>query len=418
MNTVLQYLDREFSFPIRDPLWKNINVSPSFKKLLSTKAFQRLGRIKQLGPAFHVYPGAVHTRLNHSLGVFYVAGQIMRSLLRQTGSDSITIDGIKAFLCAALFHDLGHFPFAHSLKELPLTDHEILSSEIILSPSLSLSIKENLGIDPFFVAAIINEKMDDGGNSEIQIYRKILSGVLDPDKIDYLNRDAFFCGVPYGIQDAEFIIHKLTLFHNTPAITQSGMLAVENLLFSKYLMYKTVYWHKTVRIATGMIKKALFMALQDRILKADDLYNIDDEQFFQILSRKTYRPFSLLEKVLNRDFYKSVQEDTFDHNNPSHRSLLDLNFRFEKSVEIASKISKKVHRQIFPEEIIIDIPESISFEVDMFIVHENSYKNFTEAGSVFTESVIRDFTSSLRKVRLFVPEDLKPAAISIKDILS
>ncbi len=417
MNAILEYLDREFTLPVRDPLWRNINFSPSFKKLLSDRSFQRLGRIKQLGPAFHVYPGAVHTRLNHSLGVFHVAGQIMRSLLSHNKPELITIDGLKAFLCAALFHDLGHFPFAHSLKELPLTDHETLSSEIILSRPLAPAIKEALGIDPSFVAAIINEEMSDNGNPEIGFYRQILSGVLDPDKLDYLNRDAFFCGVPYGIQDADFIIHKLTSFHNAPALDRSGILAVENLLFSKYLMYKAVYWHKTVRIATGMIKKALFMALQEGIIQNSDLYNIDDEQFFQILSKKNYRPFSLIERVLNRNFYKSVIEVNFDPANHAHSKLLDLNYRFDKSVEIASKISQKVQQNVYPESVIIDIPEPISFEIDVTIMNGSTPMNFTDAGSVFTGSVVKGFTSSLRKVRLFVPETLKNTAESYKDIL-
>ncbi len=318
MNSILEYLDKNFTLPVRDPLWRNINLSPGFKKLLADRSFQRLGRIKQLGPAFHVYPGAVHTRLNHSLGVFHIAEKMIRSLLRHTAPQLMTIDGAKAFLCAALFHDLGHFPFAHSLKELPLQDHEILSSEIILSPPLSTAIKESLGIEPAFAAAIINENMSDDGNPEIRFYRRILSGVLDPDKLDYLNRDAFFCGVPYGIQDADFIIDKLTSYRNLPALDHSGILAVENLLFSKYLMYKTVYWHKTVRIATGMIKKALFMALKEGTIQDADLYNIDDEQFFQILSKKEYRPFSLIEGVLNRNFYKSVIEKEFSTGNPSH----------------------------------------------------------------------------------------------------
>ncbi len=342
----------------------------------------------------------------------------MRSLLSHNKPELITIDGLKAFLCAALFHDLGHFPFAHSLKELPLTDHEILSSEIILSRPLAPAIKEALGIDPSFVAAIINEEMSDNGNPEILYYRKILSGVLDPDKLDYLNRDAFFCGVPYGIQDADFIIHKLTSFNNAPALDLSGMLAVENLLFSKYLMYKAVYWHKAVRIATGMIKKALFMALQEGIIRDSDLYNIDDEQFFQILSKKNYRPFSLIERVLNRDFYKSIIEVNFDQTNPAHSKLLDLNYRFDKSVEIASKISQKVQQTVYPESVIIDIPEPISFEVDVTIMNGHTPMNFTEAGSVFTESVVRGFTTSLRKVRLFVPENLKTTAVSFKDLLS
>lgn len=417
MKSILSHLNHEYTFPVRDPLWKNIYLSASLKELLSDKSFQRLGRIKQLGPAFHVYPGAVHTRLNHSLGVFHLAGQIMKSILNKCNIDFLTLEGIKAFLCAALFHDIGHFPFAHSLKELPLKDHEILSSEIILSPPLSLSVKEILKVDPFFVAAIINESLNDHGNPEIQFYRKILSGVLDPDKLDYLNRDAYFCGVPYGMQDAEFIIHKLSLYDNKPALEQSGLLAVENLLFSKYMMYKAVYWHKSVRIATAMIKKAIYMALHDHIITDSQLYNIDDEQFFQILSKKEYPPFVLIDRVLNRNFFKSILDINFDPENTEHLGLLDLEYRFEKSVKIASKLSDKFHSSVLPESVIIDIPEPISFEVDMTLLDGDSTVNFTESDSVFSTAVVKGFTASLRKIRIFIPQQLMEKADTLKDIL-
>jgi len=417
MKSILSHLNNEYTLPVRDPLWKNIYLSAPLKELISDASFQRLGRIKQLGPAFHVYPGAVHTRLNHSLGVFHLAGRIMKSLLNQRNIDFLTLEGMKAFLCAALFHDLGHFPFAHSLKELPLKDHEILSSEIILSPPLSLSIKKNLKVDPFFVAAIINESLHDRGNPEIQFYRKILSGVLDPDKLDYLNRDAYFCGVPYGMQDAEFIIHKLSLYGNKPALEQSGLLAVENLLFSKYMMYKAVYWHKSVRIATGMIKKAIYMALHDKVITDSQLYNIDDEQFFQILSKKEYPPFVLIDMVLNRNFFKSILEIKFDPENPEHHRLLNLEYRFEKSVEIPSKLSGKFHSSVLPETVIIDIPEPISFEVDMTLLDGDSTVNFTESDSVFSTAVVKGFTESLRKIRIFIPQHLIEKADTLGNML-
>ncbi len=417
MNEILHHLSGDYTLPIRDPVWKNIYLSPQFKKLLSAEAFQRLGRIKQLGPAFHVYPGAVHTRLNHSLGVFHLARQIMKALLIHGGISIFTGEGIKAFLCAALFHDLGHFPFTHSLKELPLKDHEELSSEIILRKPLFSLIKESLKIDPYLVASVINEKMDDCGNPEVRFYRKVLSGVLDPDKLDYLNRDAFFCGVPYGIQDVEFIIQKLVPHHNELALEQPGLLAVENLLFSKYLMYKTVYWHKTVRIATAMIKKAILMGINENVIQPPDLYHIDDEQFFQILSKKDYRAFSLIDKVLNRNFYKSVFEYTFDSADPEHNKLLNLDARYEKSVLIASILSTKVKETVYPESVIIDIPEPISFEIDVKIINGKRCLNFTEAGSVFSSSVVDGFTSSLRKVRLFLPENLVRTAGKLDGLL-
>ena len=156
-----------------------------------------------------------------------------------------------------------------SLKELPLKEHEVLTGEIILSKELYNPIKEELGVPPEMVAAIIDKNLPDGGDEQIVLFRNLLSGVLDPDKLDYLTRDAYFCGVPYGIQDVDFIISRIKPYKKSGlAVDSQGLPAVENLLFSKYLMYKTVYWHKTVRVATAMIKKAIISGLTEEIGRA------------------------------------------------------------------------------------------------------------------------------------------------------
>ncbi len=406
MRSILSHFYSDFTFPVRDPLWNNIYFSGEFKRILSLEPVQKLGRIKQLGPAFHVYPGAVHTRLNHSLGVFHLSRKIIETFLTSTQADLFTDEGVRTFLCAALLHDLGHFPFAHSLKELPLRDHEELSAEIITSYPFADRLKTILKVDPQSVAAIIDTNLDTEGNSELQFYRKVLSGTLDPDKLDYLNRDAFFCGVPYGIQDTDFIIRKLKVSSGEPSLDSSAIMAVENLLFSKYLMYKSVYWHKTVRIATAMIKKAIFMGLEDRVITPEDLYNIDDDEFFRILAKKDYPPFSVIGKVMKRDFYKSVMEIAYDPDNPFHRKLTGLQFRHNLSEKIASHLSKGAGVSVPPASVIIDIPEEISFEVDMKISEENRERPFSDSKSVFTPSVVEGFTGSLRKIRLFIPEKL------------
>ena len=125
------------------------------------------------------------------------------------------------------------------------------------------SLIKKAGTEPEFVAGIVDKNIKTD-NKEILFYRQLLSGVLDPDKLDYLNRDAFYCGVPYGIQDTEFTLAALEPdLQKGITINSKSIVAVENLLFSKYLMYRTVYWHKTVRIVTAMMKKTLFSALKN-----------------------------------------------------------------------------------------------------------------------------------------------------------
>jgi len=406
-SKIFSHLIHEYTEPIRDPLWQNIYLSPGLKKLISLDPFQKLGRIKQLGPAFHIYPGAVHTRLNHSLGVFHLSRKLLIALLNQTETIPFTLEGVKGFLTAALLHDLGHFPFAHSLKELPLKDHEQMTAEKVLSEPFFSGIKDWVGTNPELVAQIVDEKLPNTFGIEVHLYRKLLSGVLDPDKLDYLNRDAYFCGVPYGVQDTEYILHKIHLHADSGiAVEADGVTAVENLLFSKYLMYRTVYWHRVVRIATAMIKQAVYLGMERKKIIPDQLYWLDDEEFYHTFFSREYPPFDLIDQVMRREFYKTVYEIPFNDSLESHRNLISLDSRFLHQERAAHKLSTLAQRTVAPHEFIIDIPEPISFEVELLIKTGKDYTPFRQSGSVFNPPVVRNFTDSLRMLRVFIPRDL------------
>ncbi|MCL2293659.1 MAG: HD domain-containing protein [Spirochaetes bacterium] len=382
-------------------------LSEGLKKILSSPVMQKLNKIKQLGPTYLVYPGATHTRLSHSIGVFHISKRILRQLVVSPLCPDISFEGSVSFLCAALLHDLGHFPYTHSLKELPLTDHEVLTGQLVLSQPLYNEIKEGLKIDPEFVAAIVDKNIKKNITDEVIFFRNLLSGVLDPDKLDYLNRDAYFCGVPYGIQDIDFIISNIIPHKEKGiAVYEQGLPAIENILFSKYLMYRAVYWHKTVRCATAMAKKALFMGLRDKKIIPDELYNLDDETLFASYIESKYKPFSILKNISERKLYKMVLEIPFCSENENHKMLTSLETRYDKENEIVSHIRKKYSLKCGEESIIIDIPEKISFEVNLPVFCKNEVYNFTESGSVFNESVIKGFTETLRKIRVFMPENI------------
>ncbi|MBN2444553.1 MAG: HD domain-containing protein [Spirochaetales bacterium] len=405
---ILTHLENDYTEPIRDPVWKHIYLSRPLINLIQCKEFQNLHHIKQLGPAYLVYPGATHTRFNHSLGVFHLAKQMILRLLKSSPSLSLTLEGVKAFLCAALFHDLGHYPFAHSLKELSVRNHESLTREKILSPGLSSRIKQELSIDPETVAGIIDRDYHNHNNQSIVIFRNLLSGVLDPDKLDYLNRDAFFCGIPYGRQDVDYImndIHPHTEKGFT--ITEQGLSSVESLLFSKYIMYKTVYWHKTVRIATAMVKKAIFLGLTHRIIQPEHLYHVTDHSLFALAQQYNFPPFTLLTLVSSRILYKQVFSAPFNPHNPSHEHLEKLEARIGLENIIAEELSKKAHKIIHPEDIIIDIPERISFEIDVPVLNVKGGEEirFQDSGSVFTPETISNFVRTLRHISISVKRD-------------
>ena len=131
---------------VRDPVWKHIWITPELEAITRTDPFSRLYRIKQLGPAEYVYPGATHSRASHSFGVFHLAHRML-SILLETGADQWTTrEGRASFLAAALLHDLGHFPFTHALKELPLLEHEELTAGIIRQNPLSTLIAASGGV--------------------------------------------------------------------------------------------------------------------------------------------------------------------------------------------------------------------------------------------------------------------------------
>jgi HD superfamily phosphohydrolase len=298
------------------------------------------------------------------------------------------------------------------LKELPLKDHEQLTGEIIQESDISKQLIDTLLLNPKLIAAIVDNTIDIGENKEIQLYRNLLSGVLDPDKLDYLNRDAYFCGVPYGIQDTDFIINKMEPHKNQGIIlSQQGISSVENILFSKYLMYKTVYWHKTVRIATAMIKKALYLGIEESEIKSEELYNLDDETFNSKFLDHSYPPLGLINKVSMRILHKALIEIPFSNKNKLHKDLTSLNFRTKKEMEIINFLNSKSSKKLSPHDIIIDVPESISFETDLSIKIENDIIPFSKANSVFSPSVIDNFTATIRIIRLLIAPEF---ALSFK----
>jgi HD superfamily phosphohydrolase len=246
--------------------------------------------------------------------------------------------------------------------------HESLAAAEILS-SFAPVIRQSLEVEPEAVAAIIDKGTVYRGTVNVGFFWKILSGVLDPDKLDYLNRDAFFCGVPYGIQDVDFILEEVFPHpENGVAISPKGITALENVLFSKYLMYKTVYWHKTVRIATAMIKKAIAMALDERAINTLDLYGLDDEQFSARFTARIFPGFQLIEDTRQRILHKQVLRLPFQEQNPAHRRLEDIGARLGLEREIAAEAGKTLGRSVPQESIIVDVPERLSFDVSIPVV--------------------------------------------------
>jgi hypothetical protein len=386
--------------------------------LIKTPVFIRLSRIFQLGPAYGVYPGATHTRASHSIGVYHLSRRLLLNLAEKGAETWLSATGIRSFFCASLLHDLGHFPYTHSLKELPLRPHEELTGDLILREPLKTLIGKT-GADPYFTAAIVDTKLPGQGSGELLFYRKLLSGVLDPDKLDYLNRDARYCGVPYGIQDVDFIYNQLRPHRERGVdIDSRGIPSVESILFSKYLMYRTVYWHRSVRSATAMIKKVLLAGLMDGTIAREELYDLDDQGLFSLLSSRPHPLFPLALLVREGQYYPVVAEFPFDRE--IHGELRDIGNRSRYEQALALELSESLGRNIRPGELIIDVPEPVSFETGLRVTDESDSSDDSAGGGdgpdltggldrglydnsgVFTAQTVEGFIKSLRIIRIFV----------------
>ncbi|MFA5467579.1 MAG: HD domain-containing protein [Sphaerochaetaceae bacterium] len=405
----IAHLMGEFNFTVRDPLWKDIVLSKGFKTLLAHSEVQKLSRIKQLGPVYLLYPGAVHTRLDHSLGVYHLSRLILLKLLaNKMNSPHATLtfsdEGITAFLTAALLHDVGHFPYAHALKDNIRATHESLGVAIINeSRSLKQIIEDELKTSVEAVCQIIDTTLA-CDEQELLFYRSLLSGTLDPDKLDYLSRDALFCGVPYGVQDAAYIIRHLKV--NAQSLLYLPLEAiggVEHLLFAKYSMYKNVYWHSAVRSATATIKKALFLALERSTLHEEELFGLDDEGLYYLLERiESPDIYNLAIRVRNNALLEEKAHCLYAE--VQHTRLLN-DKHYTRAVEEAIwNALKGRYRELSPLEVIIDIPEKLSFEGDLLIeMEDGTLQEFAQVDPLFGSSMVELFTTSIRKVALFLP---------------
>ena len=403
-NEAENILNRGFTHFVKDPLWQSVAMTKEIKDLLEERDVQKLARIRQNGPSYHIYPGAVHTRLSHSIGVYHLGREILLSLSRKSDELPFTEKGIMSFLVACLLHDIGHFPYAHSLKELAIRDHEEIAADMILNhPSLNAAVIA-AGAVPETVAAVI-DKDQLTGDEETILYRSILSGTLDPDKLDYLSRDAYFSGLTYGKQDTDFIISSLALSDGRLALEREALASVEQILFSKYMMYRSLYWHKGVRAATCMIKKALTCALLDGSIKYDDLYYLDDNEFNTMcLNRIDRTPALILVDMVEHNELlerKAVKEYTQGGAIEERAKKMDERELMERRIH---RYLKRIYPTLSEYEVIIDIPEPINFESHIPVVDRNGEcTEITDDDMVFTGEVSRMFQKKLRKVALYLP---------------
>ncbi|MYL29390.1 HD domain-containing protein [Halobacillus halophilus] len=237
----------------KDPVHRYVHVRERvIWDLIGTSEFQRLRRVKQLGTSYLTFHGAEHSRFNHSLGVYEIVRRIIENFKDRPHWNQ---EERLLCLCAALLHDLGHGPFSHSFEKVYKLDHEEFTQAILLGDTEVNQVLSRVEKGfPKKVADVINKTYEN------KLVVSLISSQIDADRMDYLQRDAYFTGVSYGHFDMERILRVMRPMEDQVVVKESGMHAVEDYIMSRYQMYWQVYFHPVTRSAEVILTKILHRA--------------------------------------------------------------------------------------------------------------------------------------------------------------
>jgi len=355
---------------ITDTVHGTIRLEPLTLDLLETLELQRLSSIRQLGLTYLVFPGANHSRLEHCLGVGYVAGAMARAL-------GLPEEERKLVEAAGLLHDVGHGPYSHTLehvlgRELAV-DHMHLTQRIITGADDNVSpedrrafptvprihqVLESHGLSPESVATLIRGPSEREGPLESSTSRgrerrylaQIIHSPMDADQIDYLLRDAHYTGATHGSIDFTRLLQTLTLHRGGLALDRKGLPALEGMLVARGLMYSSVYFHKTVRIAEQMIARAVERA---DVPIAEVQKMVDHELLSWLMKHGGFQREIAL-RLKYRKLYKRVFAHAPEEVPDREREALA---RFDEPGERRRAEDRIARRaELEPGQVIIDVP--------------------------------------------------------------
>jgi len=383
---------------------------------------RRLSRVSQLGLVSLVYPGACHSRLEHSLGVYRNALMYLKQLAADERFTAVVRPGDgEMFIAAALLHDLGHWPFCHAIEDIALPGvptHELFANSFLLEGEIADTLRDDWNIQPRDVTALLSEKPRD---TRQRILRSMLSGPIDIDKMDYLIRDSLHAGVPYGRNfDQQRLIGSLCLNQTGDglAISHKGRTAAEMMVFSRYVMFSEVYWHHAVRSGTAMLQRAFYLLHGQ--LDLDQLFRLTDQPWIdQLLAAARGSPAEELLGGLfgpTRRLYKRLAEFSHFQERQWYERIARQPYAWlvAASEAFAAAASRQIGRRIAPHEILFDAPpvkREVEFHVEVYFPKENVYRTLAEVSPAVHTLATRQFDDFVKRVRIFVnprvAEDLK-----------
>ena len=398
---------------VRVPMQQDVPFTPRVRALVDTPEFQRLRQITQLGLVSRVYPGATHTRFEHALGVFHNALRYVWQLGRDDRfCQVVDAHHAEVLIAAALLHDLGHWPFCHPIEDMALPNlppHEAFAAEFLADDrELAQVLKDQWHVSPDEVLDVLVARTD---TPVMRLMRSILSGPVDIDKMDYLERDSLHAGVPYGRHfDKNRLIQSLLVNSSGDglAISSKGKTAAELMVFARYVMFSEVYWHHAVRSATTLFARAF-----------SELYQqLDTKAFFQSSEMEAIRLLRtqaqghdcgrLLEGLFGpkRVLYKRVREFSLYQAPDMYRAIAGRPYAFliECGRRFAELASRDLGEDISPFDILIDAPpphREVEFRVEVFYPKEDEYRPLQVVSPVIEALAHTQFDDYVKRVRVF-----------------
>jgi uncharacterized protein len=344
-------MSKDYWGEIKDPVHGYVYITEQEKEIIDSYPVQRLRRLRQLAGSEYVYPGANHTRFEHSIGVMYLAGKVTENpnisrLIDENEAETVKIAG--------LLHDVGHGPFSHVFeylldKELHKT-HEDITQWIIRNSELKDTLKNN-GYGPTEVGKLATGKLHKPKKAFLD---QIISSAVDVDKQDFIVRDTHHTGAEYGFIDIFRLIHALDVLKENLAIDLGALSALESLIIARIESFKSIYFHRVGRAAQIMLAMAMEKANDElgltRFKTPEEYMNMDDYTVWTGL-KQCKKAAPIIKNLEKRKLLKCAYERTF----------------YEKDTMVSNIFSQETHRRQLQEDIakkakvetetvIIDVP--------------------------------------------------------------
>jgi len=364
---------------IQDSVHGSVRLDGVFLSLIEAPELQRLHSIHQLGLAYLVYPGANHTRFEHSLGTYAVAGRICSALQL----DPEEADLVK---CAALLHDVGHLPYSHTfevvLHDRFGIDHAEISRRLVRGEETVLSeaemrilgdfktinaVLEDHDIDAEEVARLLEfshgqngpqrtlSGRDEGQTffNERRYLSQIVGGTIDADQLDYLVRDSHYTGVAYGVIDLDRLLETIQIFNGDLVIEKGGLSAVEGMLVARALMFSSVYFHKTVRISELMLAKAVELLGKKEI---GDIHKMTDASLLGRLTEMGGYFEEIATEIKYRQLFKKAYAIPVHEVGEEEWESIDEFGEMGRRRKLEQDIARRAGTD--PGHVIVDVPSS------------------------------------------------------------